>query len=826
MKRSFTKAICLLFTLCGLTLQVMAQAGKGTISGKVVDATNGTPVDYATISVYKPGAKSPFNGISSDIRGDFKVDNVPDGSYKVTVEFLGYQRTAIEQVIVKGGSAVLGVIKLYPSQTTLKGVTITGNAPVIQNKIDKIVYNAENDLTSQGGVATDILKKVPQVTVDIDGNVQLLGSSGVRFLINGKPSTIFGSSIADALQSIPASQIKSVEVISSPGAKYDAAGTAGIINIILKKNNIYGLNGNVNLSAGTRRNNGSINLSAKKGNFGISTFLSGNNQFNTKGLNGTNRTSFFADTTNNLLQNGDSRINRNGIRTGLSIDWDINKKNNVSASVGYDAFNSDNSNSTNQQTRTFKGSTLTDDLSSLLNGNNHFNERSVDLTLAYKKTFERPDEELNIEANAGLGRSTSAFTQQESLIYSDRPFSGLNSNNHGVDNEVEVKLDYTYPVNDDFIIESGAKTTFNSIAGNTLVNSLDNSSQQFIPSPTQSNSLDYKRDIVAAYLSGTYKLFNYLDVKSGLRYERTISNASYSQVGKINIAPYNTFAPSLVIARNFKNKNSLKLSYSYRIERPDYEDLNPFLDLSDPRNASMGNPNLKPEIGNNFELGFNKNYEKGGNLNISIFYRHNGQDIKSFATFYPSYVVGDSTYKNLTLNTRLNIGQEIREGISISGSIPFGSKLTVRPNMFIANQTIVNKYSGGPNINGFRARMNLNASYEFNSDFSAELFGNYNSPENNIQGKRPAFFLYNLALRKMIFNRKGSIGFTATNPFNEYVKQESTIYADNSTRTSYRQVPFRSFGLTFTYKFGGLDFKKDKDNSTDNQPSFPTDNGN
>nr|MBC7611763.1 TonB-dependent receptor [Pseudopedobacter sp.] len=806
------KYILLLSALL-FSLSLKAQK-SGQLTGLVVDSVTHQPIDYASIGLYKSGTEKPIDGVVTAVDGKFSLDNLKDGEYKITIDFIGYKRKTIDHLQINENNKLidLGSINLFSSSKLLKGVTVTANAPIIQNKIDKIVYNAENDLTSQSGVATDVLKKIPQVTVDIDGNVQLLGSSGVRFLINGKPSTIFGSSVADALQSIPANQIKSIEVISSPGTKYDAAGTAGIINIILKKNNIYGLNGSVNLSGGTRRNNGSINLSAKKGNFGISTFFNGNTQLNTKSLNGSNRASFFGDTTNNLIQNGYNQIKRNGIRTGLSIDWDINKKNNVSTSAGYDAFNNNNGNSTNQQIETYKAANQLNNQSSLLSGNNYFNEHSVDLTFAYKKTFEKQDEELNIEANAGLGRSNTSFNQQESISNFSNPFSGLKSNNHGVDNELEVKIDYTYPVNDNFIIETGAKTIFNKITGSSLVNTLNSRNQEFIPNPSQSNSLDYNRNIFAAYFSGTYKLFDYLDVKSGLRYERTISDAKYSQVGNITIDPYNTFAPSVVIAHNFKNKNSLKLSYSYRIERPDYEDLNPFLDLSDPRNASTGNPNLKPEIGNNFEFGFNKNYTKGGNLNLAIFYRHNGQDIKSFATFYPSYVVGDSTYKNLTLNTRLNIGEEIREGISISGSIPFGSKLTFRPNMFIAYQTIVNKYTGGPNVNGLRARINLNASYEFNSDFSAELFGNYNSLENNVQGKRPAFFFYNLALRKNLFNKKGSIGFTATNPFSKYVKQESTTYAVNSTGTSYRQIPFRSFGLTFAYRFGKLDFKKDEGN--------------
>src|SRR3982751_2382796 len=164
----------------------------------------------------------------------------------------------------------------------LQNVIVTGSTKLIDNRIDKLVFNAEKDITSQTGVATDVLKKVPQVSVDVDGNVELAGSSSIRFLINGKPSTAFGSSITDVLQSIPASQIKSIEVITNPGAKYDAQGLGGIINIILKKSTAQGINGNLSLSAGTRADNGSFNFNARKGTFGINAFFSGNARLTSK----------------------------------------------------------------------------------------------------------------------------------------------------------------------------------------------------------------------------------------------------------------------------------------------------------------------------------------------------------------------------------------------------------------------------------------------------------------------------------------------------------------------------------------------------------------
>ena len=216
------KNIAILILLIGISFNLSAQnnSERGSVSGKVIDAVTKQPVDYATISIFKQGAASPFNGASTDQNGNFKIDNIQPGDYSLTVDFLGYKQLKVAHVIVNGltKNVSLGQVLLSPIQNQLKEVSITAHAPTVENKIDKLVYNPANDLTAQGGVALDVLQKVPMVSVDINGNVELMGNSNIQFLINGKPSTIFGSSITDALQAIPASQIKNIEVITTPGA--------------------------------------------------------------------------------------------------------------------------------------------------------------------------------------------------------------------------------------------------------------------------------------------------------------------------------------------------------------------------------------------------------------------------------------------------------------------------------------------------------------------------------------------------------------------------------------------------------------------------------
>ena len=209
------------------------------ISGKITDTLSKQPIEYATITVTDSSTKKIVNGAITDKKGGFQVKKLGSGIYRISVQCIGYND--FYQTVNVTGDIVLDGIMLIKKINTLQAVTVTGNKAVIENKIDKIVFNVDKDITSQGGMATDALKKIPQVSVDISGNVELLGNPSVRFLINGKPSGIFGNSPADALQSIPASQIQSIEVITSPTAKYDASGTGGIINIILKKSKDRGV---------------------------------------------------------------------------------------------------------------------------------------------------------------------------------------------------------------------------------------------------------------------------------------------------------------------------------------------------------------------------------------------------------------------------------------------------------------------------------------------------------------------------------------------------------------------------------------------------------
>lgn len=805
-----------------LTFFAQAQEEKnaeGKITGKIIDSLSGKPIEYATIGLFTIGENKVVNGTTADDKGDFIMDNVAEGTYKMMIDFMGYKRLEKSNVIISKGtpSIVMGDIKLSSKQTKLKEVEVTTEHSLIENKIDKMVYNVDKDVTSQGGVASDVLKKVPEVSVDVDGNVELQGNANIRFLINGKPSVMFGSNVADVLQSIPASQIQSIEIITSPGAKYDAEGTGGIINIILKKSTVQGISGNISVTAGTRLENGSLNLNARKGKFGVHAFVSGNAQLLSTVVNSMDRLSHDTTSSTHLLQNGSSGYTRAGYQSGLGFDWDITPSDNFSGTVAYNYWGVNSDGTANRQTivQDASGNPLST-VNDAINTNSKYYSQVLDYDLSYKKKFKKEEQELEVSFISSTSTNYSNYAQSQEHLSPNQIFNSSNANNPGDQKETTIAINYAQPIVEGVLIETGAKAALDNINLTSDVYLQNISTGNYDYNPNQSFTMSHQRNVYAGYLSGTFKLFKVLDVKAGGRYEYTEAKANFSNSGSETIAPYNTWVPSLVISHSFENHQTLKISYTHRIERPEYRDLNPFINASDPKNITSGNPELRPEIGNKVELGYNKIFSTGATFTSTLFYRGNMDDIQSYTRYYPTYKIGDSTYTNVAVTTRENIGREDNFGLSLYGSIPVADKINIRTNISCFERYITTGISSIGDVHGFNYRINVNASYQVSSTLIIEIFGNFNSPRINAQGTMPSFITYNFALRKQLFHKNGSIALTATNPFNEYVNQKTNLTGDNFTITNVRQLPYRSFGINFTYKFGKLEFKKEKEMEDNN----------
>ena len=809
--------ILIISILIILDYNISAQNGSSTIgkiSGKIIDSITTQPIEYATISLISQANNKIVNGATANSKGVFNLVNISEGSYKLLVDFMGYKRYEKNNIVIskQNPNVVIGNIALINKQTTLKAVTITADKSFVENKIDKIVYNTEKDITSQGGVASDILNKLPQVSVDVDGNVELQGNSNIRFLIDGKPSILFGSNITDVLQSIPSSQIQSIEIITNPGAKYDAEGTGGIINIILKKSNAQGINGNISLSGGTRLENGSVNLNARKGKIGVNVYFSGNAQMTSTTVNNMNRSSQDTSTTSRLLQAGTSNFYRNGFQSGIGIDWDVSPKNNITATFSYNNFGNNNNGNANRESicQDASGNTLSDIKDAIITSNK-FREYDYECNLGYKKKFKKEDQTFEMLFTSSRGNIYSHYEQAQKYILSDSIYNSSYGNNPGIENETTVDANYSQPLGSNAVFETGAKTYIDHINSISDVYLLTPSTGNYNFNNTQSSSVDYNRIVSAGYVSATFKLFKLLEIKTGFRDEYTEAKADFSNSGVFNIKPYNTIVPYMVISRTLKNKQTLKISYTHRIERPDYRDLNPFINASDPKNITTGNPNLLPEIGNKIELSYSQTYKNGATITPTLFYRGNKDDIQSYTNYYPTYKVGDSTYTNVAVSMRENMGREDNFGLSLFASIPITKKINLRTNINCFQRYINTGIATGGNIHGFNYRINCNASYQLTSTLIIELLGNFNSHRINAQGTMPAFTTYNFAFRKQLFHKKGSIAFTATNFFNKYIDQKTELTGENFTIDNTRQLPYRSFGINLTYKFGKMAFKKEKD---------------
>ena len=818
MRNLIIKSLLTVLTVfCYLPFVQAQEQTKSTLSGRVLDSLSGQPLEYVTITLYAGKGKPPLGGAMTEKKGAFSVKGLAPGSYIFTIEAIGYATRTIGPITISAKNPVLplGDLRISKKATDLQSVTVIATRGLVENKLDKLVYNAEKDITSQGGVATDLLKKVPMVSVDVDGNVDIMGNTNILFLINGRPSSIFGNNLADALQSIPASQIKSIEVITSPGAKYDAEGTGGIINIVLKDNKLSGINGNISLTGGTRLENGSFNLNARKGNFGMNAFFSGNAQLPSTTINSSARYSFdsVGNPNGQLLENGTGRFHRNGYESGLGFEWNPNDKNTLSANVGFDNFGNNNHVGYLQEDTAF----------SQVLSTSSFRAQSVDWNVRYKKNFAQEDRELDLSVDGSFGNNKSSYGQTQSLPSGDSTYAGSRGNSAGHDRETNFRLDYVQPLGQKARLETGGRIQIRQISSNSPYYAFDAPSGNYISDTSQSNSLTYDRHVYAGYASMVFPAFHFLDVKGGLRYERTETDAGFSKAPGTTIPGYNTFAPSLILSHSFTEGESLKISYTHRIQRPDYRSLNPYVNASDPKNLSRGNPFLQPEIANNIDLTYAKSFDGGSALNTVLFYHRSDHDIQPFIAYYSDFTLGDTIYTNVSVNTPMNVGSENNYGVNVYGSIPLGGKVNIRSNLSAFERYITTGSLGGNAITSFNYRINMNLTYQVTSSFVMEFFGNFNSARNEIQGRYPSFTSYNFAARKQFWKKKGSIAFTTTNPFSQYVNQSTALAGTGFTLNSLRRVPYRSFGINMTFKFGKLEFKKEKEEKQD-VPSTPENN--
>lgn len=768
----------------------------GKISGNVIDSLSKKPMDYASVGLYRSGGKAPITGVITDEKGNFRLDNVKPGSYKLVITFIGYPDKVIDPVVTTAAKPDInvGLIAVPPSARTLKEVQITGQSALIENKIDKIVYNAEKDLTSQGGVATDILQKVPLVSVDINGNVSLRGDANVRVLINGKPSGATSASLSDVLKGIPADQIKSVEVITSPSAKYDAEGSAGIINIITKQKNISGISGSISGGVGTRQNNGNMNLNYNKNRFNLTVNVGGNASWPQTSLTDASQ-KIDQDTVHTFTESiGTSRLTRHAVIGSVSAGYEFNAFSSIHSSIRLTQIEFN----TNSQTD------VTAAKSYSVNTLAHAVPASgFDWNFDYTRKFKKEGEELSLSTQWSHSTGNSDFSNKYTAVYKD-----LKNNIDGKNNEYTLQADYTLPINNTYKLETGGKYIIRRInANNSLFDPVGN---DFVYNPLTSSSYDYNQNVVAGYAVFTINLSKTYSILAGVRDENTsIHGIPLTSAPSVfaTTQEYNTFVPSLTLQKKLSATQTMKLAYSKRITRPSLQFLNPYTDSTSVQAQKVGNPKLSPEISQTVELGYNAFFGTSI-LNLSAYYKHTAGLIEGIASTIP--VVVNGVAQGGTLTTFQNVGVNNSFGGSIFGSVSPFKILTIMGN--------INAYTYNPDPSGrFRADQSqsgtyiqyggfLRATLTLPADVIAESFAFGSSARRTIQGSNPSFSIFGVGVKKQFDHKKFALGVNAIQPFSTYKTFASTVSSPGFSQSSRFQLPFRSFGLTFSYSFGKLSF--------------------
>ena len=767
---------------------------KGKISGELIDSLSNEKVGYATIVVKRTGKEKELNGILSEDDGGFKIEDMTAGVYDLYISFLGYEEKIIRGVELtkKKPDVNLGSVLLRQDNFMLSEVEVTADRSLIEMKVDKIVYNAEDDASIAGGDATDVLRKVPLLTVDPNGNVSLRGSENVKILINGKPSGMFSANVADALKMFPADQIQKVEVITSPGAKYDGEGTAGIVNIITKKGNVEGVAGSFDASGGTRQNSLVASLNAGKGRFGSSASGSVYYSLPAKGVSEFERKNQIDSDEIIISQDGTTTTSRLGFRGTASAFYDFNAFNSLNTSISYQGFGFDTDGA-------IAGSILggpdnvTWDRENY--GENLFS--GYDWNTDYTKKFEDNEDQVLSFAYQVSGNIQN---QDYTIIQNGSPSFIRNENqfNDGDNLESTIQVDYVHPFEKSLKLEVGAKTVLRNITSDSKFNLFNSASGNYdLLDAGRSQIFEYGQDVYAGYgqVNFTVKKFQFI---TGLRYETTAIGGEVVGGSNPFDQNYSNWLPNITISRGLKNFQNIKVSYNQRISRPSLFFINPFNNSVDQVNVTVGNPQLGPEITDQFELSYNT-FIKGVGIFSSAYFKKTDDVIES--------ILGINS-EGITVNTFDNVGTKNSIGLNLFSTKSFNS-LTIR---------------GGGNIFTYDARGVINGvelerqTYEYNvffggeysitSTIKADFFGFFNSPKRSLQGDQASFSIYGFGARKEF--KKWSIGVKLIEPFHRDKFFNTSQNGQNFTQDIVFSIPFRSIGLNVRYKFGKVDFKERK----------------
>ena len=780
---------------------------NGKISGKLVDAKTGKTLPYANVRLFRKNDVL-LEGTITDESGVFSFQELGLSPYYFLVNFIGYEETKVEVELNKNKTFIyLKKVKVNQSSVALNEVSVIEDKPIYESKMEKIVYNAENDLNESLDDATDALRKTPLLSVDLEGNVSLRGSSNVKFLVNGKESTFFSGSASDALQMIPADQVKSVEVITSPTAKYEGEGSSGIINIITQKKSIKGFKSSIRGSLGTRVNRQSADINFGTDKFGFSARASARYGWPLSGQ----QTAYTIDNVNNTtyFQNAQTLGQWIGFGGSSEVYYDFNPYNSIVSSVSIRGNRQTNEEWANdslydsvlEQDFLDEFAFIVQDTTRYTNTKNL--RYGVEWTTDYVKEFaDHEDREIRFAFQLG-----SDFSDQDNNLSNYQ--NGIEiektvNKNDGNPLSYTFQLDYVHPIEDKHTIEVGAKYVNRNLV-NQYSNLQTNDTGSVYTVPYE--QFDYQQDIAALYISTKWELTKDIGLIVGLRAEDTKIDGTWNK--NINGEwiqnddepfddSYLIFLPNIIVSKKIDMMKSIKTSYSKRISRPGMRYLNTNSFNVDEFNISEGNPYLKPALTHQVEVGYNS-FDRKYKGSYYIFAKKSVDLVESF--------IERDTISGINTTKYDNIGTNNSIGFNYYGSISLGD-LNLRGgfNLFTYQTTL-------EDIGRVLYNWNMGGSYDLGKGYKAETYGFFRSPNQTSQGINPGFSMFSVGFKKEFNNKKGSLGLRFTEPFKKYKPFVTELEIGDTYYYSQRDVLFRSIGISFKYTFGELRFNSIKENT-------------
>jgi len=791
MKRTVT--VLALLLLSATTL--WAQSEESFITGKIVDQ-KGKPVPYASVALYDSTQSNVVTGASSDSTGTFRIDTGP-GSYVVKVTFLSFKPHTEPVELAANETERLGEIQLQPTSERMEEVVVRGERSHMEMSFDKRVFDVGQDITSLGGSAINVLNNVPSISTDIDGNISLRGNESVRVLINGKPSSLVSGDV-NALQSIPANMIKEVEIITNPSAKYAAEGSAGIINIILKKNKELGVNGSV--SAGTgypEEYEGSVNLNYRVDN--INWFIDTGLDYRSEPEAGSSFQRFSGPDTTYMYRertdaheseiDGDLRfgadfyLSENEVLTAssyISLEKETNNEDTRYTDLGYSqgAFSGPVLQQTNRDNKEIQ------------------KERNFDFNLEYENKINGDDHKLTADFSFDISRENANTNIQE--VVQQGSGDPLQQRSKDSENEKDLRFnaEYKRPLGEDGKLEAGLRSDAEWMDTDYSASTLVNGTWQTEPAFTQ-NFL-YTENVNAAYVILGTEVGKFSG-QLGLRAENTNIRTEIKNTGDVNSQYYLNLFPSVFLNYSFNEQQSIQVSYSRRLRRPWSRSLLPFIDFEDTRSQWTGNPNLTPEFSNSYELGY-LHYWESGSLLTSFYYR------------YRTDVIEDISDQRNGVQYRfpINFATEKAWGVEFSADQEIADSFTLTGNANIFRSNMDGTYESQvftSESRNFQARMRIR--WEIINGLNYQASMHYRGPSNTPQGSRNGMTMMDTGIAYDILDGKAKLSFNVRDVLDSQ-NFNNTVTTDGNSNTdfySHREYSWssRSFSLNFQYFFGRND---------------------